>query len=271
MNAVGSYATPTEYPRKDQSSIIVVAAAKELTGYDAANGNRIWWARVVTDYPCAPIFVAGDSIYSVEPQAGEWPPFSRPLELFDKNKDGQIEFAELNEGDEGWIRTLKGIDKNAGNRDQIVTAKEYNDNSYGGNAGGLSRTKIGGEGNIGTTHVLWRNTKGMPSITAALLLNNVLYVIRDGIFSTYDPETGGLLKQQRPEEASGNYYASPVAGDGKIYLVSLNGKVSVIQAGTEWKILSTGDLGEEVIATQAIANEKIFIGSQQTLICFGMN
>jgi outer membrane protein assembly factor BamB len=270
MSSTGSYSTPIEYPRNGQSSIIVVAATKELTGYDAANGNRIWWARGVTDHPCAPPFVAGDSIYYVEPQAGEWPPFSRPIELFDKNKDGQIEFAELNEGDMGWIRLLKGIDKNAGNRDQIVTEKEYTDNSYGGNAGGLSRTKIGGEGNIVKTHVLWRNTKGMPSLTAPLLVDNVLYAIKDGIFSTYDPETGGLLKQQRLEEASGNYYASPVAADGKIYLVSLKGKVSVIQAGTEWKILSTGDLGEEVIATPAIANENIFIRGQQTLFCFGM-
>jgi outer membrane protein assembly factor BamB len=270
MSAVGSYATPTEYPRNGQSSIIVVAGAKELTGYDAANGNRIWWARGVTDYPCAPPFVAGDSIYSVEPQAGEWPPFSRPLELFDKNKDGQIEFSELNEGDVGWIRTLKGVDKNAGNRDQIVTAKEYNDNSYGGNAGGLSRIKIGGQGNVGKTHVLWRNTKGMPSLTAVLLSNSVLYAIRDGIFSTYDPETGTLLRQKKLEDASGDYYASPVAGDGKIYLVSLRGKVTVIKEGTDWNILSTGDLAEEVIATPAIANEKIFIRGEQTLFCFGM-
>ncbi|HSE43262.1 MAG TPA: hypothetical protein VLH08_21060 [Acidobacteriota bacterium] len=110
----------------------------------------------------------------------------------------------------------------------------------------------------------------MPSLTAALLSNNILYVIRDGIFSTYDPETGNLLRQQRLEEASGDYYASPVAGDGKIYLVSLKGKVTIIQEGTDWKILSTGDLAEQVIATPAIANEKIYIRSQQTLFCFGL-
>lgn len=270
MSAIGSYATPTEYLRNGKSSIIVVAAAKELTGYDAANGNRIWWARGVSDNPCAPPFVAGDSIYSVEPQAGDWPPFSEPLRILDKNKNGQIEFSEFTEDHVGWSRTLRGVDKNAGNGDQVVTEKEYNDNSYGGNAGGLSRTKIGGEGNIGKSHVLWRNTKGMPSLTAALLSNNVLYVIRDGIFSTYDPETGNLLRQQRLEEASGDYYASPVAGDCKIYLVNLKGKVTIIQEGTDWKILSTGDLAEQVIATPAIANEKIYIRSQQTLFCFGL-
>jgi outer membrane protein assembly factor BamB len=98
----------------------------------------------------------------------------------------------------------------------------------------------------------------------------VLYVVRNAIVSTYDPASGKLLGQERVKDALGEYYASPVAGDGKIYLVSLDGKVSVLEAGASWRLLSTGDLGEQVVATPAIAGGRIFIRTEGTLYAFGV-
>jgi outer membrane protein assembly factor BamB len=266
---LGSYATPTVDSTTNKSPVIIVAGAVELTGYDAASGERIWWARGVTDFPCAPPFVSGDSVYSTEAAAGGWPPFSESLRMFDKDKNGKIELAELSKDNLVWFRTLNGIDRNAGNHDSIVTEDEWAKVSYAGNAGGLSRTKLGGKGNIGQSHVLWRNTKGMPSLTAAVLYENLLYTISDGIFASFNPATGDLKRQQKLADASGEYYASPIAADGKIYLASLKGKVTTLKAGEDWKILSTADLGEQIIATPAIANNKIYMRTEKTLYCFG--
>jgi hypothetical protein len=69
--------------------------------------------------------------------------------------------------------------------------------------------------------------------------------------------------------ALGEYYASPVAGDGKIYLVNLDGKTTVLKSGVDWEPLSTGDLGEQVIATPAIADSCIYIRTEGTLYGFG--
>ncbi|HEY7161671.1 MAG TPA: hypothetical protein VH815_10450, partial [Acidobacteriota bacterium] len=153
--------------------------------------------------------------------------------------------------------------------DNVLTEEEYKQASWDENSGGLARTKLGGSGNIGQTQVLWRNTKGMPFLTGVLLYKNLLYAIDDGIVSTFDPEDGKRLRRQKLTDAPGDYYASPIAGDDKIYLVSLKGKVTVLKEGRDWKILSTGDLGEEVIATPAIADEKIFIRTLNALYCFG--
>jgi outer membrane protein assembly factor BamB len=116
--------------------------------------------------------------------------------------------------------------------------------------------------------VVWRNGKGTSELTGALLYRGVLYVVRNAIVSTVDPETGKLLRQERVKDALGDYYASPVAGDGKIYLASLDGKVSVLQAGADWRVLSTSDLAERVVATPAIADGRVFIRTEGTLYAF---
>ena len=69
--------------------------------------------------------------------------------------------------------------------------------------------------------------------------------------------------------AVGDYYASPVAGDGKIYLASLDGKVTVLRASADWEVLSTADLGEQLIATPAIADGRVYVRTEETLYCFG--
>lgn len=143
---LGSYATPVAYSAKNQTPQIVVSGAIELTGYDSSTGERIWWARGISHFPAAPPFVLGDSVYSVEPAGLTWPPFSEPLRLFDKNQDGKIEFTEMNEEEMAWTRSLKGIDRNLGNKDKIVTKEEYAQSSYDERAGGMARTKLGGRG-----------------------------------------------------------------------------------------------------------------------------
>jgi hypothetical protein len=43
----------------------------------------------------------------------------------------------------------------------------------------------------------------------------------------------------------------------------------ILKAGADWQILSTGDLGEQVIATPAIADGRIYFRTAETLFSFG--
>ena len=162
----------------------------------------------------------------------------------------------------------------------IDAVKVHRDNFYLGHrvplediraAGGLVRTRLNGKGDVTQSNIAWRYTKGLSYLAGALLYNDVLYVIRDGgILSTFNPQTGALLRQERLKDAIGDYYASPVASDGKIYVVNREGKVTVIRAGADWEPLSTSDLAEQVIAAPAIADSRIYIRTETTLYCFGM-
>lgn len=272
---LGSYITPSLYQPSKGPEQIVVSGAMELTGYQAKTGERLWWARGVTYGPAASGVIAGDFIYTMEPapDGAGVPPFASSLAEYDKNKNGKIELTEVPDDTPThkiWTRLFRSIDKNSGNGDGVVTEDEFNKAfNPGGIVGGLVRTRLDGKGDItGTAAIGWRYTKGLPYVTAPLLYKNVIYVIRNGgILTTLNPENGTVTKEQRLKEALGEYYAQPVAADSKIYFVNKDGKVTVMASGGE--VLSTGDLDEQVIATPAIADGRIFVRSESALWCFG--
>ena len=135
---------------------------------------------------------------------------------------------------------------------------------------GFAAIGLKGYGRSTEGKILWRYPKTYPSTTTPILYKGILYGVKDGgIIVALHPATGKVLKEGRTKEAMEPYYSSPVAADGVIYMVSESGKVSVIQAGPEWKVLKVIDLGEECYATPAIASGRIYIRTRNTLFCFG--
>ncbi len=67
-----------------------------------------------------------------------------------------------------------------------------------------------------------------------MIYRGVMYLMKEGgIVSSLDPASGQVLKQGRTApDALEEYYASPVAADGKIFVVSASGKVTVLQSRT---------------------------------------
>jgi hypothetical protein len=96
-----------------------------------------------------------------------------------------------------------------------------------------------------------------------------LYLLKEGgIVTSMEPATGHVYKQARLSGALDPYFASPVAGDGKLYLVSQKGKVVVLRAGADWEILAVNDLEEECFATPAIVGDSLFIRTRTGLYRF---
>ena len=90
----------------------------------------------------------------------------------------------------------------------------------------------------------WQFKRNLAYIPAPLIYNGVFYMIRTGgIITSLQPSSGAILKQGRTEKAPGEYYASPVAADGKIFVASEEGKLSVLKASAQWEVLAVNDLG----------------------------
>jgi len=60
-----------------------------------------------------------------------------------------------------------------------------------------------------------------------------------------------------------------VAADGKIYVASEAGHVAVIKAGADWEILAMNDMEDEVFATPAPVDQRIYLRTRNALYCFG--
>ena len=60
-----------------------------------------------------------------------------------------------------------------------------------------------------------------------------------------------------------------MAADGKIFLLSHSGKVTVLKADPQWEVLAVNDLDETSQATPAIADGRIYIRTHKALYSFG--
>jgi outer membrane protein assembly factor BamB len=94
-------------------------------------------------------------------------------------------------------------------------------------------------------------------------------MIRDGgLISCFDSESGKLLYRDRLG-ATGAYFSSPIAANGKIFIASRNGIVTVLEAGANLKILARNDLKEIITATPAVVDNKIYLRTAKFLYAFG--
>ena len=116
----------------------------------------------------------------------------------------------------------------------------------------------------------WRR-RPVPQLPSPLVYEDVLYMLNDsgGLLVTFRPATGEVIEKGRLEDAVDTYYASPVAGDGKVYLVSEHGTVVVLPSGGGLEPLSVTDLGENVYATPALAEGRVYLRTVDALYCFG--
>ena len=138
--------------------------------------------------------------------------------------------------------------------------------SRGHRSGPYMAIRLGG-GDVSDTHVEWRVSTGAPYISSILYYEGLIYMANgNGIASGIDATTGVRVWQER---IGGIFSASPVAGDGKVYLLSETGETVVLRAGRTPQIFSRNDLGERSVASPAISNGQLFIRTDQHLVCIG--
>jgi outer membrane protein assembly factor BamB len=135
---------------------------------------------------------------------------------------------------------------------------------------GLLAIKLGGKGDMTDGAVRWKYTRPVPQVPSTLLYDGVLFMVNDsGILLSFDPATGTVLKQGRLQGAIDKYFASPVGADGKVFLVSQDGTLSVVTAKGDWEILSVNPLDDEVFATPAFADGRMYVRTKSALYAFG--
>jgi len=119
----------------------------------------------------------------------------------------------------------------------------------------------GAAGDVTETHVEWRVKKAVPHNPSPLLVEDALYLISDkGVASCLDARTGVERWQHR---IGGDFSASPVYADGKIYLQNETGDGIVLAPGKEYHELAKNPLGERTLASYAVGDGALFIRTER--------
>jgi outer membrane protein assembly factor BamB len=243
-----------------------------MTSYDLASGALIWRVRGLTyQVKSGPVLSGGTLYFNGWAPGGEpserieLPGFDEMLAKHDTNRDGKLSKDEIPKNWHPGNWDMQDLDK-----DGLFDAKDWQYYCFRRTSSNSAMAiKLGGQGDVTDSHVLWRYDKSLPDVPGILLYRGVLYLIRNGgILQTLDPTTGKLLKQGRLTHALDEYYASPVAGDGKVYMISRTGTVSILDGGADWKVAASGELSEEVFATPAIADGHIWVRTATALYDF---
>ncbi len=120
-----------------------------------------------------------------------------------------------------------------------------------------------GQGNVTGTHVAWTLSKGAPKTPSMLLVGDELYFVSDaGIATCIDARTGRVHWTER---VGGNYSASPLLADGRIYLQNEEGMGVVLAPGKTFQPLARNSLGERTLASYAVTDGALFIRTEAHL------
>ncbi len=104
----------------------------------------------------------------------------------------------------------------------------------------------------------WTFPNSTPDVPSPLIHDGLVYLCNEkGVLLCLDAESGEELYKQRLH--SDNYRASPVLGDGKYYIVSRDGTVSVVAAGPKFKKLAEIHMGEPVSASPVISGNTLYL------------
>jgi outer membrane protein assembly factor BamB len=269
--ASGSFGTPMLWQNAGVDEVVLAGSAR-LKGYDLQSGAERWAIDGVTGMVCTTPVIGDGMLFFAAWSPGQSDAPRQPWEEFlkrnDKNGDGEVAFDELAVANRDYTR---GLDRN---RDGKFTKEDW-DLLKAGDARAenlLLAVRPGGRGDISETHVAWKVRKGLPYVPSPLFYEGRVYLVRNGgQMSSFDPKTGEpFYVQETIADAKGNYYASPVAADGRIYVASLAGKLTVVKAGgAKPEILHQSDFGERILATPVLVGDKLYLRTATRLFAFG--
>lgn len=126
-------------------------------------------------------------------------------------------------------------------------------------------------GDLGTDgKVVWRIGKGTPYVPSPLLLGDRLIFTQanNALLTILDRKTGKpIVDRERLPVEGGQFYASPIAAAGRIYLVTRDGTTLVLRQGDRVDVLATNRLDDAVDASPAAVGRQLFLRGEKALYC----
>ncbi|MFN0172082.1 MAG: PQQ-binding-like beta-propeller repeat protein [Bryobacteraceae bacterium] len=261
-DALSGHSTPIVY-----RDWILAPGSYQMEAYEVQTGRVVWTAQGLPGELKSVPVIDGNLVYihgynTPENDPGRLiaiPPFAKVLKSHDKDGNGEISRQEAPTPHVARYFVFLDVDRNGG-----LNANEWANYARTMQAeNALLAFRIGGG-------LEWKFQRSIPQLPSPLVYQGIVYLINEGgILTTLDAKTGKLHKQARLRGESDRYYASPVAADGRVFIASHTGVVTVLGAGPDQETIAVNPLDEETLATPALAGGRIYLRTRSRLYCFG--
>lgn len=271
-----SWTTPVLFPSSAEPRLALVYGSGSVAAYALADGAEVWRQGHVGPSPvCSPVLAPGAA--GADPMLVVCAPFltEDPLPAFEAiaaecDRDGDTRIARA----EAKAPVTDFFNWADVDRDDVLTAAEWDEvrDACHSKDFGVVALAIQDGGKRATER--WRYRRSLPDIATPLIDAGVVHTLKSGgMLTSLDLASGEERGFLRLAGATGGFYASPIAADGKLYLASTEGVVVVASAGAEPKELAALDLGEPIEATPALGrfdSERgaLYVRTKAALYCF---
>jgi len=242
---VATWSTPTVV-ESDRGTQIVCNGYKQMAGYDFETGQLLWTLNGGGDVPVpSPLFANGliyltnghgrSPIFAISPDAtGDLTPLA--IKPGKSKETSSKESAKENDPS----------DENAGQKTD-------------------SPNELPTELPEG---LVWWQSKDGSYMPTPIIVGELMYVCNDnGRLSVRNALTGESIYRKRVGEESGTFSASAVATQEHLYFSSESGLVIVIKTGDQYELVAENSMDGIVMATPAIAGDRLLIRTTRHLIC----
>lgn len=269
------FSTPLVVREKENDNpIIVVAGTLTLMAYDSMKGDELWRVGGLPNEVCASPIQGSGLLYAAgwTPWSGatRLQPFDILLQQGDKNGDGKISADEAPSGQVKQHFIYADADK-----DGFITKEEWEELSriFSKSENSLIAVRPGDRSQSNQKdRVVWKQTRGLPYVPTPLYYREKLWLIKNGgLLTCYKADDGEILIREERIGAGGDYYSSPAGGDGKIYICSQQGVVTVIKAEPPLQVISQNPFNEQIFASPAIVEGIIYLRTSARLYAFKVN
>jgi outer membrane protein assembly factor BamB len=139
----------------------------------------------------------------------------------------------------------------------------------GGRSGGRAAIRLGGKDDVTESNLLWSTTVG-SYVSSPVLHSGHLYWFSDrGIAFCVDAKSGEEVARKRLD---GQFYASAVLSNGKLYAVSRFDGTYILEATPELKKVAHNRLSDDsdFSASPAVSDGQLILRSDKYLYCIGV-
>lgn len=121
-----------------------------------------------------------------------------------------------------------------------------------------------GEGDVTTTHIVWKATQKIGSKPSQVLVGDLIFNVHDdGVASCLDAKTG---EERWSKRLGGKFSASPLYADGKIYFCGDdNHTTTVVRAAAEYDELAANEFADGFMASPAVTGKALILRTRSAL------